>query len=92
LHSQKVSNTTVCGGQPFTASFENTDAVWDGDSRKQLVTLRGHTKFVIAVDMYDRLVATASLDATLRNYNTAGDYSHFVVLDWLHTGWAIPKH
>jgi WD40 repeat protein len=86
-HTHEVSGISVYRGQLATVSFDNTAAVWGVDSRKRLATFRGHTKFVISVDMNDRLVATASLDATVRVHRSAGDYSLIAVLDWLHTGW-----
>jgi WD40 repeat protein len=66
VHGNEVFDFDICGKRLATASSDKTAAVWGVNSRKRLATLRGHTKFVISVDMNDRLVITASWDKTVR--------------------------
>jgi hypothetical protein len=84
-HSDLVVDFAVFGGRLATASIDGTAAVWAVSSRHRLARLSGHKYSVRSVDMNDRLVATASIDRTVRVYDAAGDYSCTAVLDWLHT-------
>jgi WD40 repeat protein len=56
-HSDGISDFAACGGRLATASCDRTAALRGVDSRERVATLRGHTDWVISVDMNDRLVA-----------------------------------
>jgi WD40 repeat protein len=55
----------------------------------QFARLSGHTSSVRSVDMSKWLVVTASLDTTVRVYNTDRGYLCTAVLDWIHADWVL---
>jgi WD40 repeat protein len=55
-----------------TGSFDNTAKIWDAESGQEILTLKGHSVYVVSVAFSPdgKRVATASLDSTAKIWDS----------------------